>query len=74
MVRFFGFFLFFSMLFGLFIHAHMEFPSFLSWVGSLPGDLIIRKKDLTIYLPLTSSFILSALVSLLLSLVSGSKS
>lgn len=36
------------------------------WLGRLPGDLLIRKENVTLYVPLTTSLILSLIVSLLL--------
>ncbi len=36
------------------------------WLGRLPGDLMIKKQNLTFYFPLTTSILLSIVVSLLL--------
>ena len=38
------------------------------WLGRLPGDITIRRDGLTLYLPLASCLVVSALVSLLLHL------
>lgn len=41
----------------------------LAWVpglGRLPGDIVIRRGNFTIYLPITTSLILSVLVTLVL--------
>lgn len=35
------------------------------WIGRLPGDIYIRKKNLTFYFPLTTSIIISIFLSLL---------
>jgi hypothetical protein len=35
-------------------------------IGQLPGDIIIREGNLTIYLPLVTSLVLSILLSLLM--------
>lgn len=40
----------------------------LPWLGRLPGDITIRRDGLTLYFPLASCLLLSALVSLLLHL------
>ncbi len=34
--------------------------------GQLPGDLLIRRKGLTFYFPITTSVIMSAVISLIL--------
>lgn len=38
------------------------------WVGRLPGDIIIRKKNFTFYFPLATSIIISIILALLLML------
>jgi len=38
----------------------------LSWLGRLPGDLIIRRGPVTIYLPILTSIVLSILLTLIL--------
>ena len=38
------------------------------WIGRLPGDIIIRKKNFTFYFPLATSIIISILLTLLLML------
>ena len=35
-------------------------------IGKLPGDIIIRKKNFTIYFPIVTSILLSLLISLIL--------
>jgi len=35
------------------------------WLGRLPGDIFIRKKNFTFYFPLTTSIILSIILFLL---------
>jgi hypothetical protein len=55
---------------GLVIHAGAELPSFAQWIGTLPGDMIIKKEGLTIYMPLTSSLLISAVLSGVLSVFS----
>jgi hypothetical protein len=34
--------------------------------GRLPGDLVVRRKGFTLYLPIVSSIVLSVVISLLL--------
>ena len=36
------------------------------WLGRLPGDIIIKKKNFTFYFPLATSLLISLLLSLLL--------
>ena len=52
---------------GLFIHFKVDVPWLTSWVGKLPGDMVIRKGNITIYLPLATSAAVSAALSLVLS-------
>lgn len=35
------------------------------WIGRLPGDIYIQKKNFTFYFPLTTSIIISVFLSLL---------
>ena len=39
------------------------------WLGKLPGDIIVRKKNFTFYFPLATSLLISLLLSLLLWLI-----
>ena len=36
------------------------------WLGRLPGDIIIRKKNFTFYFPIVTSILISILLTLLL--------
>lgn len=36
------------------------------WLGRLPGDILIKKENLTFYFPITTSIILSIIISLIL--------
>jgi len=38
------------------------------WVGRLPGDIIIRKKNFTFYFPLATSILISIVLTLLFAL------
>ncbi len=37
----------------------------LPWVGRLPGDIIIQKKNFTFYFPLATSIIISLILTLI---------
>ncbi|NOX97308.1 MAG: DUF2905 domain-containing protein [Nitrospirae bacterium] len=37
----------------------------LSWIGKLPGDIHIQKKNFTLYFPLTTGVLLSLVLSLI---------
>jgi len=36
-----------------------------SWLGRLPGDILVQKKNFTLYFPLATSILLSLLLSLI---------
>ena len=38
------------------------------WLGRLPGDIVINRGPVTLYFPLATSIVLSAVVTLLLAL------
>ena len=38
------------------------------WVGRLPGDIIIRKKNFTFYFPIVTSILISIILTLLFTL------
>ena len=38
------------------------------WVGRLPGDIIIRKRNFTFYFPLATSILISLILTLLFTL------
>ena len=42
-----------------------RFPSLPSWVGRLPGDVFVERKSVRIYLPITTSLLLSLILTLL---------
>ena len=39
------------------------------FLGRLPGDIVIQRDDLTIYLPITTMILVSILVSVVLSVI-----
>jgi hypothetical protein len=51
----------FIILIGLFFILGEKIP----WVGRLPGDIIIRKKNFTFYFPIATSIIISIILTLL---------
>jgi hypothetical protein len=38
------------------------------WIGRLPGDIIIRKKNFTFYFPIVTSLLISIILTLLFTL------
>lgn len=38
----------------------------LPWIGRLPGDIVIQKKNFTFYFPIATSILLSIVISLLI--------
>ncbi len=70
MSQFLGIAIFVVIAAGLVIHAGLELPWFLEWVGKLPGDMLIKKEKLTIFVPVTSSLLISAVLSFVFSLFS----
>jgi len=39
------------------------------WLGNLPGDILVRKKNFTFYFPLATSILLSILLTLIFWLI-----
>ena len=58
---------------GAIIHFKIQIPWLTGWIGKLPGDLIIKKQKVTIYLPLATSLVASILLSMFLSVFFGNK-
>jgi hypothetical protein len=54
----------FIILIGLFLILGEKIP----WVGILPGDIIIRKKNFTFYFPIATSILISIILTLLFAL------
>ncbi|WP_298630665.1 DUF2905 domain-containing protein [uncultured Thermus sp.] len=44
-------------------------PKLFSWFGHLPGDIRIEREGLRVYIPLTSTLLLSLFLTLLLNLI-----
>jgi hypothetical protein len=39
------------------------------WLGRLPGDIVIHRDDLTIYIPITTMLIVSVVLSVVLNVI-----
>jgi hypothetical protein len=44
----------------------LTFTDRIPWLGKLPGDIAIRKENVSFYFPLTSCILLSVIVSFIL--------
>ncbi len=58
----------FLILLGLFISAIggiLILSGKIPWIGRLPGDILIQRKNFTFYFPLATSILLSILLTLL---------
>lgn len=51
----------FIILVGVFLLVGEKIP----WLGRLPGDIIIRKKNFTFYFPIVTSILISIILTLL---------
>jgi hypothetical protein len=51
-----------TMVLGAFLHVSGKIP----WIGRLPGDIIVHRKNFTFYFPIATSFLLSFLITLIL--------
>ncbi len=54
----------FIILIGLLLMAGDKIP----WLGRLPGDILIKKKNFTFYFPLATSILISIILTLLFNL------
>ncbi len=54
---------------GFLLHFRVEIPWLTEWMGRLPGDLVIKKKGVTIYFPIATSLLVSSAVSLIFSVL-----
>jgi uncharacterized protein HemY len=45
------------------------FGARIPWLGRLPGDIYVQKKNFTFFFPITTSIILSIVISLILMLL-----
>ncbi|NGX28581.1 MAG: hypothetical protein K940chlam1_00763 [Candidatus Anoxychlamydiales bacterium] len=63
----------FIFLSGISLHYRFDVPYFLSWIGKLPGDMIIKKGKTLFYFPITTSALASLVLTIVLSAFSGKK-
>ncbi|MBM3252983.1 MAG: DUF2905 domain-containing protein [Candidatus Omnitrophica bacterium] len=54
----------------LVIGSMLVFMNKIPYIGKLPGDIYIKKKNFTFYFPITTSILISIILSLLLFLFS----
>lgn len=73
MSQFLGLAIFLVIVGGFILHAEVVLPWYADWIGKLPGDVLIRKNGMIFYAPFTSSVLISAVVSFILSLFSGKR-
>lgn len=48
----------------------LHFTGKISWLGKLPGDIIIQRKNFTFYFPLATSILLSLILTFIFWLMS----
>jgi len=56
----------FIILIGIFLIIGDRIP----WLGRLPGDFIIRRKNFTVYFPLATSILISIILTLIFTFLS----
>jgi len=54
-----------TMALGAFLQVSGKIP----WIGRLPGDIIVHKKNFTFYFPIATSILLSFLITLIFWLI-----
>jgi hypothetical protein len=67
-MNFWGFMGKFLILFGILlvlVGILIQFSDKIPWLGKLPGDIFIQKKNVSFYFPLTTSILVSILLTLL---------
>jgi hypothetical protein len=53
-------------LIGVWLWSGSRVPGWLSWLGRLPGDIIIERDHVRVYFPIVTSLLLSLAMTLLL--------
>ena len=53
-------------LIGLWLWSGSRLPTWLSWLGRLPGDIAIERDHVRFYFPIVTSLLLSVLLTLVL--------
>lgn len=56
---------FFLVCFGLLLHFKVDMPLLCKWIGSLPGDVLLRHEGRKIFFPLASAGISGTILMLL---------
>jgi uncharacterized protein HemY len=51
---------------GLLLWLDRGLPSGLNWLGRLPGDIYLQRKNFTFFFPVTTSLIISLILSMVL--------
>jgi hypothetical protein len=51
----------------------IQFSDKIPFLGKLPGDIVIEKKNFKLYFPLTTSLLISLIISLILLLANKAK-
>jgi len=70
MTQFLSFVFLITIALGVVLYSGVDVPYFSFWLGQLPGDVVIYRDNATIYLPFTSSVLVSLVLSFLNSVVS----
>ncbi len=52
------------------IGAAIMLSSKITWIGRLPGDILIKKENFTFYFPITTGIIVSIILSVILHIFS----
>jgi hypothetical protein len=52
----------------LVVGALLTFGSRIPWLGRLPGDIVVERKNFSFYFPLMTSIVISVILSLLMML------
>jgi len=73
MSRFLFWFIIFVFVSGISLHYRFDIPYFLSWIGKLPGDMIVKKGKTIFYVPITTSALASLAITIILSSFSKRK-
>ena len=50
---------------GLLLHYKVDIPVLFSWIGQMPGDVIVKKGRTLFYLPITTAAGVSLLITIL---------
>lgn len=74
MSRFLFWFVVFIFISGISLHYKFDIPYFLTWIGKLPGDMIVRKGKTIFYVPITTAALSSLGLTILLNVFSKKKS